>query len=53
MTDNCARSLDLFMITSAKQAGIKVSFFVKNIVIDNTMSNLLFFYENGIRGQTI
>jgi hypothetical protein len=41
------------MVTSNKHAGITASFFVKNIVIDNTMSNLMFFYDSSARMSSL
>ena len=45
ITDTQKRTLDIYINTSAKIAGKKVIFYVKNCVIDNTQQELLFYYS--------
>jgi len=53
LQDHYGRRLVLFVMVSNSQAGLQASFFVKNLIIDNSMANLLFFYDNSVKMPTL
>jgi hypothetical protein len=47
------RPLEIYVHTSSKVAGRKAVFYVKNIVINNTVETLNFFYESPSERQIL